>query len=394
MNNNFGLSPEELKLVLLAVNHFSQIEKCVIFGSRAMGNYKKGSDIDIAVFGKEIDSLQILRLSSMLNECFPIPFSSDVVHYDRLTHEPLKEHINKNGIVFYERPPLVSVLMTVYNREKYIAEAIESVLASSYAHFELIIVDDQSTDQSVEIARKYEQHDSRIKVYVNEKNLGQFQNRNKAATYANGKYIKYLDSDDLIYPHGLQVMVWAIEQFPEAAFAVSYPKPEDTTPYPIQLSPQQAYYEQFLESGVMDIGPSGIIFNRQRFAESGGFAESGYVGNDNEILFRLAQKHPIVKMPTSLVWWRRHDNQAIGAGITSNEYLFNHFKLILSFLKHQDCPLSETDQQKAIQRQKQHHARKLLALATKQKQPGLAYTAWRKSGLTFVELLKGLKAYK
>src|SRR5260370_37746092 len=93
--------------------------------------------------------------------------------------------------------PLVSVLMTAYNREKYIAQAIESVLASTYTNFELIIVDDRSTDYSVEIARGYERKDKRVRVHVNEKNLGDYPNRNKAASYAVGKYIRYLDSDDV-----------------------------------------------------------------------------------------------------------------------------------------------------------------------------------------------------
>jgi glycosyltransferase involved in cell wall biosynthesis len=69
--------------------------------------------------------------------------------------------------------PLVSVLMTAYNREKYIAEAIQSVLSSSYTNFELIIVDDRSSDRTVEIARSFEKRDSRIRVYVNEQNLTQ-----------------------------------------------------------------------------------------------------------------------------------------------------------------------------------------------------------------------------
>ena len=85
--------------------------------------------------------------------------------------------------------PLVSVLMTSYNRENYIAEAIESVLASTYKNFELIIVDDRSKDRTVEIARSYESKDDRVKVYINEKNLGDYPNRNKAASYAKGFYI-------------------------------------------------------------------------------------------------------------------------------------------------------------------------------------------------------------
>src|SRR5690606_2521559 len=98
--------------------------------------------------------------------------------------------------------PLVSVLMTVYNREKYIAEAIKSVLASTYQNWELIIVDDQSMDNSVAIAQSFAQKDPRIQVHVNKENLGDYPNRNRAASYAKGKYLKYVDSDDLIYPYG------------------------------------------------------------------------------------------------------------------------------------------------------------------------------------------------
>src|SRR5258705_9727856 len=94
--------------------------------------------------------------------------------------------------------PFVSVLMTAYNREKYIGEAIKSVLASGYTNFELIIVDDCSGDNTVTIAKTFEQRDARIKVYVNEKNLGDYPNRNKAAGYENGEFIMYLDSDDPI----------------------------------------------------------------------------------------------------------------------------------------------------------------------------------------------------
>src|SRR5690348_3619706 len=73
--------------------------------------------------------------------------------------------------------PIVSVLMTAYNREKYISQAIESVLRSSLTNFELIIVDDVSKDRTVEIARNYAAKDNRVLVFVNEKNLGDYGNR-------------------------------------------------------------------------------------------------------------------------------------------------------------------------------------------------------------------------
>ncbi len=96
--------------------------------------------------------------------------------------------------------PLVSVLMTSYNREKYIAEAIRSVLASTYTHFELIIVDDHSKDSTVMIARSFADIDNRVRVHVNEKNLGDYPSRKEAASYATGKYLKYVDSDVISIP--------------------------------------------------------------------------------------------------------------------------------------------------------------------------------------------------
>ena len=112
--------------------------------------------------------------------------------------------------------PLVSVLITSYNREKYIEEAIQSVLSQDYPNFELIIVDDCSTDQTAKIIKRYESIDYRIKIFINEKNLGQFANRNLAAGYATGVYLKYVDSDDIIYPSALRYMVEAMENHPKA----------------------------------------------------------------------------------------------------------------------------------------------------------------------------------
>jgi len=123
-------------------------------------------------------------------------------------------------VIYNTDEPVVSILITVFNRENYIAECIDSVLVSSYQNWEIIIVDDHSTDNSVSIAREYEEKDKRISVYVNEKNLGDYPNRNKVASFAKGKYIKYLDADDIIYKYSLSLMVDAMEQFPLSNLAL------------------------------------------------------------------------------------------------------------------------------------------------------------------------------
>jgi glycosyltransferase involved in cell wall biosynthesis len=110
--------------------------------------------------------------------------------------------------------------MTAYNRQQFIAEAILSVLASTYQNWELIIVDDGSKDHTVVIAKKYEQQDKRIKVYVNEENLGDYPNRNKALSYASGEYIMFCDSDDKLFPESINKILVAINTEPNFNFAM------------------------------------------------------------------------------------------------------------------------------------------------------------------------------
>ena len=207
-------------------------------------------------------------------------------------------------------PPIVSILTTVYNREKYIAACIESVLASTYGDWELIIVDDVSSDTSVAIAKSYEEKDARIKVYVNDKNLGDYPNRNKAASYAKGKYIKYLDADDFIYPHGLEIMVQTMEQFPEAGLGISQKVVEDVKPYPFIMQPKETFTREFLMRGVLGIGPTATIIRRDAFEKLGGFTGTRYIG-DTEMWYKLALVYPVVKMEDELIFWRQHDEQQI-----------------------------------------------------------------------------------
>src|SRR5215469_1088660 len=137
--------------------------------------------------------------------------------------------------------PTVSVLMTSYNRSSYIGFAIESVLASTLGDFELVVVDDCSTDGTQDIVRGYAERDRRVRFYQNKSNLGDYPNRNRAASLARGKWLKYVDSDDYIYPHGLDVLVSTMERFPEAGYGLcSFPALRDQ-PYPLCFSPREAY---------------------------------------------------------------------------------------------------------------------------------------------------------
>jgi len=92
---------------------------------------------------------------------------------------------------------LVSVIMPVYNCEKYVVDAINSVLKQTYSNLELIVIDDGSRDNTIKIIENLSKQDSRIKLIKNEKNLGVSATRNKGITYAKGEWIAFLDSDDI-----------------------------------------------------------------------------------------------------------------------------------------------------------------------------------------------------
>lgn len=96
-----------------------------------------------------------------------------------------------------DRENLVSIITPVYNGEAYVKETIESVLKQSYTQWEMILVDDCSTDCSEEIIRSMAESDARIRYYRNETNLGAADSRNRAIELAKGRYIAFLDSDDM-----------------------------------------------------------------------------------------------------------------------------------------------------------------------------------------------------
>ncbi len=111
--------------------------------------------------------------------------------------------------------PLVSVIMTVYNGEKYLAEAIESILTQTFADFEFIIVDDGSQDGSVAIILDFAGRDGRIQLVQLEQNRGQANALNRGIADARGAYIALFDCDDISLPQRLQIQVKFLEHHPE-----------------------------------------------------------------------------------------------------------------------------------------------------------------------------------
>ncbi|WP_435134188.1 glycosyltransferase family 2 protein [Formosa sp. A9] len=282
--------------------------------------------------------------------------------------------------------PLVSVLMTVYNREKYIAEAIQSVINSTYQNWELIIVDDRSKDNSVAIAKSFEEKDERIKVYINEVNLGDYPNRNKAASYAKGKYIKYVDADDMIYPYGLEQLVFYMEQFPESGYGLCSLEQDKAQIYPFLLSQEQAYKRHYFVQQIFHKAPLSAIIKKEAFEAVGKFTGKQHLG-DFELWHLLSQKYPVVLMPHGIVWYREHDDQQMNDNRTDPYVPFKYILLAEELLQVTDCPLSETDRLLAVENVKKQQGTAVIS-AIKHHSLAKAKEMAKASGKSLVEHLK------
>ena len=247
--------------------------------------------------------------------------------------------------------PIISVLMTTYNREKYVGAAIESVLKSSFKDFELVVVDDRSKDKTVDIVREWQAKDDRVKLFINEQNLGDYPNRNQAAAHATGKYLKYVDADDLIYPWGLQILWECMERFPDAGWGLCSLAQDKARPFPFVLDTAEAYRYHYLGPGLFHKAPLSSIIKKELFDAVGGF-EPGRMVGDYEMWHRLALKSPVALMPHGVVWYRAHDDQESNV---IGEFEEVYRQISLKHLHSETRPLMPAELRNVAQRQRQKH---------------------------------------
>lgn len=99
----FGLMDSDLKYIFKGLDQFPEIRSVTLFGSRALGNYKKGSDVDLAILGESVTHKTIIGLNEYLNEIYPLPYFFDLIHYASISNENLKKHIDQYGKILYDQ---------------------------------------------------------------------------------------------------------------------------------------------------------------------------------------------------------------------------------------------------------------------------------------------------
>lgn len=285
--------------------------------------------------------------------------------------------------------PAVSVLMTSFNREPYIAAAIKSVQAQTRRDFELVIVDDGSTDGTLEIARRFEREDDRIRVVVNERNLGDYPNRNRAAALARAPLMKYHDSDDLLYPHCLEVMVGMLGAEPRAGFGLSTGWAWSGGPCPMLLTPRMAYQREYFGPGLFSAGPSSAIFRTEVFRDLGGFADRG-VASDYLFWLRACTQISIALLPADLFWYRIHRHQEFQSPRAAREYALMAGEAWRA-LAAPDCPLTPEERDRARRNRAYHLAKRTLE-DVRRRRVAIAWRRFRHSGMSGADWCRYLRA--
>lgn len=234
-------------------------------------------------------------------------------------------------------PIQFSVLTTVFNMAKFLGESIESVLNQTHEEFELVIVDDHSTDGSFELAQVYAASDARIRVYQNLQNLGDYPNRNEAIRKARFEYLKFLDADDTLLPHALDVYREAIERSLDAdpAYYFSVVNPVISNVQFSVLTAEQAYRRHYVERRrTFDAAPTACVYRKSALEEQGLFEPQAQTG-DFELAHRLSLKGPsvLIETPHSLERWRVHPSQQSASIRTDLSIGSDYLRISLRYLQ-------------------------------------------------------------
>lgn len=201
----------------------------------------------------------------------------------------------------------VSVVIAAYNRATFLAQAIESVLAQTFRDFELVVIDDGSTDNTAEVVQEI--HDSRVR-YIYQENRGVSAALNAGWRAARSEYVAIIGSDDVWLSGCLQELVQTLDASPRAGVAYVRAQGMDARGEPLTqlVGAHERFAGQTLKSLVYGdfVCPIAVIIRRAALERVGGYDESLIANEDWDLWLRLAPHYGIVYVPTILARYRFH----------------------------------------------------------------------------------------
>jgi glycosyltransferase involved in cell wall biosynthesis len=208
--------------------------------------------------------------------------------------------------------PLVSFIVPAYNVSAYIVQAVSSALHQTYSNVEVVVVDDGSIDDTVQVVKKTFEEDSRVRLF-SQRNSGPAAARNRALAEARGEFVHFLDADEFILPDKVEKSYALFVQYPEIGVVYGHGiavEPDGVTVIPMEQPPLPSGWV-FCEwlTGTMSGGTHGVVSSvmarRDAVLAVGGFNESIKGTEDWDCWLRLAARYPFAALDEKLVYYRR-----------------------------------------------------------------------------------------
>jgi len=264
--------------------------------------------------------------------------------------------------------PLVSICIPTYNRPEYLRRAVESCLAQTYPHFEIIITDNSTNDDTAKIAARWT--DLRIRYYSNGGNIGPHPSAIRAKDLASGSHIKFLMDDDLLKPRCLELMVKALEENPTAAIAMApmhlidendrriFPRFYGfrTMQYRYRyqvgdgLIERRRLLKDFLTRDYPCTVPSGIMFRAKALCQAGEFSSDYEFAGDLEFCMRLAAGWDFFYIDEVLSSWRLMPSCHTASGHTTGLKIIDFYSITRKSLANESVQKMFGDKWKKIVR--------------------------------------------
>jgi glycosyltransferase involved in cell wall biosynthesis len=207
-------------------------------------------------------------------------------------------------------PPLVSVVMPAYNAERYVALAVEGLLRQTLRDFELLVIDDGSTDGTAAILDRFAARDSRIAVIHQPANQGYARALNLGLARARGRFIARHDADDVSLPERLARQAQFLEAHPEVGLAASRVQVVDEAGRALAVDPYAGGLDNAaLQRELLDHNPlchGSVMLRRACLAQTGPYDESVELTEDYDLWLRLAEITQLAKLPEVLYQYRHH----------------------------------------------------------------------------------------
>ncbi len=236
--------------------------------------------------------------------------------------------------------PEVTVLLSVYNGEKYLREAIDSIRNQTFEDFEFLIVNDGSTDRTAEILQSYD--DPRIKIVDNAKNIGLTKSLNIGLRMARGEYIARMDADDVSAPERLQREVDFLETHRDYAVVGTFARILNEYSEVISLMDrpiEDALIREFFRRD-NGIAHGSAMIRMKCLLDVDFYDESIARAQDYDLWLRLSEKYKLANIPEYLYMWRKHDEQIEAKHIREQK-----ISVVLAMVKNNIVDVEQATQQ-------------------------------------------------